>query len=79
VTTSVIDGLILRMAQELNVTSVVVTHDMKSAYRVADRIAMLYDGAIRWVGTPAELDRVEDTVVKGFIEGRPELAQEHVA
>jgi phospholipid/cholesterol/gamma-HCH transport system ATP-binding protein len=79
VTTSVIDGLIQKMARELGVTSVVVTHDMKSAYRVADRVAMLYNGAIRWVGTPAELQEVPDPVVRGFIEGRPELAQEHVA
>ncbi|MGH7448710.1 MAG: ABC transporter ATP-binding protein [Longimicrobiales bacterium] len=74
VTTSVIDGLIQKMAHELNVTSVVVTHDMKSAYRVADRVAMLHDGAIRFVGTPAEIQQAEDSVVRGFIEGRPELA-----
>ena len=79
VTTSVIDGLILKMAHELNVTSVVVTHDMKSAYRIADRVAMLYEGGIRYVGTPAEIQQVEDPVVRGFIEGRPELAQEAVA
>jgi phospholipid/cholesterol/gamma-HCH transport system ATP-binding protein len=79
VTTSVIDGLIQRMASELNVTSVVVTHDMKSAYRVADRVAMLYEGGIRYVGTPAEIQQAEDKVVRGFIEGRPELAQEAVA
>lgn len=79
VTTSVIDGLIQRMASELNVTSVVVTHDMKSAYRVADRIAMLYEGGIRYVGTPAEIQQAEDKVVRGFIEGRPELAQEAAA
>ena len=79
VTTSVIDGLIQKMAHELNVTGVVVTHDMKSAYRVADRVAMLYDGGIRFVGTPAEIQQAEDRVVRGFIEGRPELAQEAVA
>jgi phospholipid/cholesterol/gamma-HCH transport system ATP-binding protein len=76
VTTAVIDGLILKMSRELGVTSVVVTHDMKSAYRVADRVAMLYEGDIRWVGTPAQIQEVEDPVVRGFIEGRPELAQE---
>jgi phospholipid/cholesterol/gamma-HCH transport system ATP-binding protein len=76
VTTAVIDGLILKMARELGVTSVVVTHDMKSAYRVADRVAMLYEGSIRYVATPAELQQVEDPVVRGFIEGRPELVQE---
>jgi phospholipid/cholesterol/gamma-HCH transport system ATP-binding protein len=76
VTTAVIDGLIMKMARELNVTSVVVTHDMKSAYRVADRVAMLYEGDIRYVGTPAQIQNVEDPVVRGFIEGIPELAQE---
>lgn len=79
VTTAVIDNLILQLARELNVTSVVVTHDMKSAYRVANRIAMLYDGAIRYVGAPAEIQQVEDRVVRAFIEGRPELAEEAVA
>jgi phospholipid/cholesterol/gamma-HCH transport system ATP-binding protein len=79
VTTSVIGGLIQKMAHELNVTGVVVTHDMKSAYSIADRIAMLYDGGIRFIGTPAEIQQAEDRVVRGFIEGRPELAQEAVA
>jgi phospholipid/cholesterol/gamma-HCH transport system ATP-binding protein len=79
VTTAVIDHLILKMDQELGVTSVVVTHDMTSAYRVADRIAMLYDGRIRTVGTPAEVQATEDPIVRGFIEGRPELMQESVA
>jgi phospholipid/cholesterol/gamma-HCH transport system ATP-binding protein len=76
VTTAVIDELILRMARELRVTSVVVTHDMASAYRVAHRVAMLYQGRIRFVGTPAEIRVCEDPVVRGFIEGRPDLAQE---
>jgi phospholipid/cholesterol/gamma-HCH transport system ATP-binding protein len=78
VTTSVIDGLIQRMASELNVTSLVVTHDMKSAYRVADRIAMLHDGSIRFIGTAEQIQNAEDPIVRGFIEGRPELAQEAV-
>ncbi|MEJ2215672.1 MAG: ATP-binding cassette domain-containing protein [Gemmatimonadota bacterium] len=76
VTAAVIDRLITKLDEELNVTSVLVTHDMKSAYRVSDRIAMLYDGRIRFVGTPAEIQNVEDLVVRGFIEGRPELVQE---
>lgn len=76
VTTTVIDQLIMKMARELKVTSVVVTHDMKSAYRIATRIAMLHDGRIRFGGTPAEIQAVADPVVRGFIEGRPELAQE---
>jgi phospholipid/cholesterol/gamma-HCH transport system ATP-binding protein len=76
VTTAVIDRLILKTAQELGVSGLVVTHDMQSAYRVADRIAMLYDGRIRFVGTPAEIQEVDDPVVRAFVEGRPELAQE---
>ena len=79
VTTAVIDHLILKMDQELGVTSVVVTHDMTSAYRVADRIAMLHDGRIRTVGTPEQIQATEDPIVRGFIEGRPELMQEPVA
>ncbi|NJD09650.1 MAG: ABC transporter ATP-binding protein [Gemmatimonadetes bacterium] len=76
VTTAVIDRLILKLARELGVTSLVVTHDMKSAYRIATRIAMLDQGRIRFVGTPAEIQQSADPVVRGFIEGRPELAQE---
>ena len=53
-----------------------ITHDMQSAYRVADRIAMLYDGRIRFEGTPEEFRACEDPVVKGFVEGRPELMEE---
>ena len=78
VTTSVIDELIIRMADELSVTGVVITHDMKSAFRVSDRIAMLYEGRIRWEGTPEEITEVTDPVVKGFIEGRPELMESRV-
>ena len=79
VTTAVIDGLIMKMRNELNVTSVVVTHDMKSAYRIADRVAMLFKGKIRYVGTPAEIQQASDPVVRAFIEGRPDLAQEVAA
>ena len=79
VTTAVIDGLIQKMRNELSVTSVVVTHDMKSAYRIADRIAMLYKGRIHFVGTPAETQEASDPIVRSFVEGRPELAQEVAA
>jgi phospholipid/cholesterol/gamma-HCH transport system ATP-binding protein len=79
VTTAVIDRLILRMEAELGVTSVVVTHDMTSAYRVADRIAMLHQGRIRFMGTPDEIRGTDDPIVRGFIEGRPELMQESMA
>ncbi len=75
VTTAVIDALIVRMSDELGVTGVVITHDMSSAFRISDRIAMLYDGRVRFEGTPADFRSSEDPVVKGFIEGRPELLE----
>jgi phospholipid/cholesterol/gamma-HCH transport system ATP-binding protein len=73
VTRTVIDRLILRMQEELGVTGVVITHDMESAYRVAHRLALLHEGRCRFYGTPDELRKSEDPIVKGFIEGRPEL------
>ncbi len=75
VTRAMIDGLILRMSSELGVTGIVITHDMDSAFRVADRFAMLYDGRCRFSGTPDEIRETDDPVVRGFIEGRPELME----
>ena len=71
VTSAVIDRLMVRTREQLGVTGVVVTHDMRSAYTVGDRIAMLYEGRIRQVGTVAEIQQTEDPVVRQFIEGRP--------
>jgi phospholipid/cholesterol/gamma-HCH transport system ATP-binding protein len=71
VTSAVIDELMVRARQELGVTGVVVTHDMRSAYTVGDRIAMLYQGTIRQVGTIDEIRHTDDPVVRNFIEGRP--------
>ena len=72
-TTAVIDELIIRMAEELGATGLVITHDMRSAFHISDRVAMLYDGRVRLVGTPDEFRATEDPVVRAFIEGRPEL------
>lgn len=74
-TKAVIDELIMRMADELKVTGVVITHDMDSAFRISDRIAMLYDGRNRFEGTPDEIRATDDPVVRGFVEGRPELVE----
>jgi phospholipid/cholesterol/gamma-HCH transport system ATP-binding protein len=74
-TVTIIDRLIMRMADELGATGVVITHDMESAYKVSDRIAMLHEGRVRTVGTPEEIRSSEDPIVKGFIEGRPELLE----
>lgn len=64
-----INELIMELHDKLNVTSIAVTHDMRSAYKIADRIAMLYKGKIIAVGTPDEIKGTEDPIVKQFITG----------
>jgi phospholipid/cholesterol/gamma-HCH transport system ATP-binding protein len=64
-----INDLILRMRDHYNVTGVAVTHDMASAYKIGDRIAMLHDGRIHAVGTPSEIQGSTDPVVQQFIRG----------
>lgn len=73
VTSAVIDELMIRMREKLGVTSVVITHDMRSAYSVGTRIAMLYEGRVRQVGTVAQIQETTDPVVRQFIEGKPSL------
>ena len=65
------------LQKTLGVTSIVITHDMKSAYTVATRIAMLYDGTCRQVGTVEEIQHSADPVVRGFIEGRADVEAGH--
>jgi len=72
VTSAVIDRLMIRTRKELGVTALMVTHDMRSAYTVADRIALLYQGRIRQEGTVDEIRQTADPVVRQFIEGRPD-------
>jgi phospholipid/cholesterol/gamma-HCH transport system ATP-binding protein len=73
VTSAVIDDLMVRMREKLGVTSIVITHDMKSAFAVGTRIAMLYQGRVRQVGTVDEIKHTKDPVVRQFIEGNPNL------
>jgi phospholipid/cholesterol/gamma-HCH transport system ATP-binding protein len=65
----VINELIVSCRNALSITSIAVTHDMVSAYKIADRIAMLYEGKIIFVGTPDETKNTDHPVVKQFIEG----------
>jgi phospholipid/cholesterol/gamma-HCH transport system ATP-binding protein len=76
VTTAVIDRLIMRMRDTLGVTSIVITHDMQSAYRVGSRIAMLYEGRVQQVGTVAEIQQTRDPIVRQFIEGRADIDED---
>jgi phospholipid/cholesterol/gamma-HCH transport system ATP-binding protein len=64
-----INELIIDLRKKLSVTSVTITHDMQSAYKIADRIAMLHDGKIVQTGTPVEIRHTDDAVVKQFITG----------
>ena len=75
VTLTVIDRLIVRMKEELGVTGIVITHDMDSAYRISDRIAMLHEGRVRISGTVEEMKASDDLLLRSFIDGRPELAE----
>ena len=70
ITGGAVDRLIKKMRDTFGITSVVVTHDMRSAYRLADRIAMLYAGKIIYAGPPDSFINTEDLYVKQFIEGR---------
>ena len=69
---NVINELIVEMREKLDVTSIAITHDMISAYRIADRIAMLYKGQIIEVGTPGEIKASPNEVVQQFIHGQVE-------
>src|SRR5213594_4085338 len=73
VTSAIIDQLMIRMRERLRVTSIVVTHDMRSAYTIGSRIAMLYEGKCRQVGTVEEIQHTQDPIVRQFIEGKPDL------
>jgi phospholipid/cholesterol/gamma-HCH transport system ATP-binding protein len=66
----VINDLIVSLRESLGVTSISITHDMASAYKIADYIAMLYKGRIVEVGTPAEIRGTSNPVVRQFVEGR---------
>ncbi|MGH7739682.1 MAG: ABC transporter ATP-binding protein [bacterium] len=72
VSSEAINDLVLEMQKKLQVTSVVVTHDMRSAYKVADRIAMIYDGKIIGLGTPDEIRGSQDPVIHQFVTGSVE-------
>jgi len=72
VTSEAINDLILDMQKKLKMTSVVVTHDMHSAYKVANRIAMIYDGKIIGIGAPEEIKKSQDPYIVQFVTGSVE-------
>jgi phospholipid/cholesterol/gamma-HCH transport system ATP-binding protein len=74
VTSASIDQLMVR-TRDLGATGVVVTHDLRSAFTVGDRIAMLHEGRIRQAGTVAAMQTSDDPVVRRFLEGQPDTAE----
>ncbi|NTW59854.1 MAG: ABC transporter ATP-binding protein [Nitrospirae bacterium] len=69
ITADAINDLIVDLRKKLGVTSVAITHDMHSAYKISDRIAMLYKGEIQEIGTPDEIKGTTNPIVKQFITG----------
>ena len=69
ITADSINELIKSLHDRINVTSIVVTHDMRSAYRIGDNIAMLYQGKIIAQGTPQEIENSKDPIVHQFVNG----------
>jgi len=81
ITADAINDLIIELHDKLKVTSLVVTHDINSAYKVADRISMLYRGRIIADGTPSDIRNSQDSVVQQFIHGSatgPITEEEHL-
>jgi phospholipid/cholesterol/gamma-HCH transport system ATP-binding protein len=71
-----INKLIMRLQERLGMTSVVVTHDMKSAMHVGNHIAYLHEGRIRFHGTPEELQQTDDQILQDFLLGRSDAQPE---
>jgi len=66
---AVVDNLILDLTKKLNLTSIVVTHNMESVFRIADRVAMLHQGKLLEVGTTKEIKHSKNAIVQQFIKG----------
>jgi len=66
---NVINELIVRCREENNATTIAITHDINSARRIADRVALLYQGKIEWIGCVKEMDKSNDAIFKQFING----------
>ncbi|MPY74544.1 MAG: ATP-binding cassette domain-containing protein [Alphaproteobacteria bacterium] len=68
----IINELIVKCTEETGATALTITHDMASARKISDRIAMLYKGKIVWAGPTGEIDRADNGIVQQFINGRAE-------
>ncbi len=66
------DALVTGPQADEGETQVVVSHDVRSVFDIADRLVLLHEGQVRFLGTVQELAKTDDPVARGFIEGRPE-------
>lgn len=66
-----IDSLIVRLKRAFDITMVVVTHEIRSAFKIADRISMIHDGKFAFSGTPEEMRKCDNELVRQFLEGAP--------
>jgi phospholipid/cholesterol/gamma-HCH transport system ATP-binding protein len=73
ITAGSVDRLIVEMRDKYRITSIVVTHDMKSALEIADRIAMIYEGEIIFTGTPDQVRSTDIPVIREFLKGSVKL------
>jgi len=73
----VINQLILKLSDNLGITSIVVTHDLMSAYRIADRMVLLHEGHVALEGTPREFEETTDPIARQFLRG--ELGADELA
>ena len=73
----VINQLILKLSISLGITSIVVTHDLMSAYRIADRIVLLHEGQVALEGTPREFETTDNQTARQFLRG--ELGADELA
>ncbi|MDR0304724.1 MAG: ATP-binding cassette domain-containing protein [Chitinispirillales bacterium] len=71
--TDMINNLILDLRNRLNMTSIIITHDISSAYQIADKIVMIYEGNVIFEGTPAEIRSSRDNYVQKFIRGNRKI------
>ncbi len=72
ISANMIDKLIRRLSDEYGVTSIVISHDLRSIFGVADRIAMIYQGEFMLDGTPADFKSTDNPIIQQFIQGQPE-------
>ena len=71
-TGAAIDHLIKGLQRDQGITNIVITHEIRSVFRIADRVVFIKEGQVYWIGTAAELQQSSDPLLRDFIEGNAE-------